>query len=72
MTTDQMEPTRRSMYVRVITYSMRRRRLNKRKFEKYQTDKRTVGVGNIPTLPLDEYTDRNEEKTKKTKKVGSQ
>ena len=32
---------------------MRRRRLNKRKFEKYQTDKRTVGVGNIPTsLPI--------------------
>ena len=71
MTTDQMEPTRRSMYVRVITYSMRRRRLNKRKFEKYQTDKRTVGVGNIPTLPLDEYRSKRR-KNEKTKKVGSQ
>ena len=50
---------------------MRRRRLNKRKFEKYQTDKRTVGVGNIPTLPLDEYRSKRR-KDEKTKKVGSQ
>ena len=50
---------------------MRRRRLNKRKFEKYQTYKRTVGVGNIPTLPLDEYRSKRR-KDEKTKKVGSQ